>query len=125
MAEENKLAELAGIGIAQTPEEIKQQLAEKIQLEKEQLGGPTFFVNRHVVQTYPDSGLRITLGEQFSNDQEVPPVFRTAVWMHQSTAIRLAQSLIDVLPIDALQLRKAPSEEKSEPAPGTEPEKNG
>jgi hypothetical protein len=67
MAEsENLFAKVAGS--EQTAEEQKRQLEEKIQNERETLGGPTIFVNRQLVQIYPDSGYRITFGEQYSND---------------------------------------------------------
>ena len=61
-------------------------------------GGATLFVNRWAVQTYPENGVRLTFAEQYSADTSIPPVFRTAVFLHTASAIGLAQFLVNALP---------------------------
>lgn len=103
MVERNKLSELVGLA-PPTVELTKEQKEENARLQKETFGGPTLFVNRHYIQIYPDSGVRLSFGEQFSPDASVPAPFRTAVFMHTPTAIQFAQILVNLLPPGSVTL---------------------
>jgi hypothetical protein len=82
---ESELAKIVAERGSQIPELTKEQKEENARFDKETIGGPTLFVNRHSVQTYADTGVRITFAEQYSGDLDVPPTYRTAVFMHTHT----------------------------------------
>jgi hypothetical protein len=65
--------------------------------EKSELSGPTYFSNRYTVQTYPDGGVRLVFAERYSNDNRVSAVYRTAVFLHNDSALELAQIIFEQL----------------------------
>jgi hypothetical protein len=113
MAEpESELAKL------RVPERTKEQKEEAARFDKETIGGPTLFVNRHSIQTYQENGFRITFAEQYSGDTEVTPSYRTAVFMHTHTAVLFAQALINILPLGSVTIPST-EDRATEPASPT------
>lgn len=111
LAKKSKKSKLTSGGVTEHAETVI-ELAARTQNEKDQIGGPTLFVNRFIVQGYPDTGIRMAFGEQYSGDLSIPPAFRAAVFMHTPTAAQLAQTLINMLPPGSVVIPPAGSKKK-------------
>ena len=80
--------------------------------ERERLGGPTLFVNRFIIQNYPDSSIRLTFLEHYSSDAAISPSFRSALYIPREMVGMLAQALVDNLPPGSVTLPQVETEAK-------------
>jgi hypothetical protein len=92
----NKPAESALKAAEAASQQAQQRSVPEIEAERLAIGGYTAFVNRYLVQSYPDGSMRLVFMEQYSGSLDAPPAFRTAVFLHGETARGLAQQILSV-----------------------------
>jgi hypothetical protein len=89
----------------QTPAGPPARRPEAIEREQKEIGGPTQYVNRFLVQSYPDSGsIRIVLAEAFTSSPDQIAGFRGAYYIERGTAVHLLNLLSQALGLAVVPL---------------------
>ena len=84
---------------------VVQRSQDQIDREAREIGGPTLFANRFLVQTYPDGSLRVVFAEAFTASHDQPASFRGAFFLERGSATHLLEQMNL-----ALGMKSVPSE---------------